>query len=199
MYQALLSIVVWITLGRCAWLLVGLVRMASVYRRARTTRWGLPELFTVLELPLFFLVTLYLHSRLAGSSDLSTTAWLTAIAGAVLALSGLLISLWSFYTTYRAGVILSIGHYVEEEHKLVTSGAYGFVRHPIYLGVFLIWLSLALAFKSPVVLLLTVLYVIPAYLVYIRSEERMMLEHFGDTYSLYVQHVPMIVPRLRWH
>ena len=171
--------------------------MASVHRRARTTRWGLPELLTVAELPLFFLVVFYLHSRFAVSSDPGALAWLTAIAGALLALSGFGISLWSFYTTYRAGIIIGSGHYVESQHKLVTDGAYGLVRHPIYLGVFLIWLSLGIAFECLVVILLTAVYVIPAYLLYMRSEEKMMLSEFGDEYRQYRDRVGMVLPQLR--
>ena len=148
------------------------------------------------ELPLFFVVSFSLHSRLSGSPDLTTTGLATAITGGVLALGGLSISLWSFYTTYRAGLILSTGHYVEEDHNLVTSGAYGFVRHPIYLGVFLVWLSLGIAFESPGVLLLTMLYVVPAMLAYIRSEERMMLSEFGEEYRRYRDRVGMVVPHL---
>jgi len=171
--------------------------MTRVHRRARTTRWGIPELLTLAELPLFFLVVFCLYSRLAVSSDPRAMAWLVAIAGALLALSGLWISLWSFYTTYRAGIIIGTGHYVEDQHKLVTYGAFGLVRHPIYLGVFLIWLSLAIAFKSLVVLLLTALYVIPAYFLYMRSEENMMVSEFGDEYRRYRDRVRMVLPQLR--
>jgi len=39
--------------------------------------------------------------------------------------------------------------------------------------------------------------VIPIYLLYIRSEEEMMLETFGDAYRGYRNAVPMLVPRPR--
>ncbi len=38
---------------------------------------------------------------------------------------------------------------------------------------------------------------IPIYLLYIRSEEDMMLETFGDAYREYRHVVPMLVPRPR--
>jgi protein-S-isoprenylcysteine O-methyltransferase Ste14 len=85
---------------------------------------------------------------------------------------------------------------VVEGHRLVTGGAYGFVRHPIYLAVALVWLGLAVAFASPAALLLTVLYVIPSYVFYMRSEEEMMLGAFGETYRAYQRAVPFLVPRL---
>jgi protein-S-isoprenylcysteine O-methyltransferase Ste14 len=39
--------------------------------------------------------------------------------------------------------------------------------------------------------------VVPAYLLYIRSEEAMMIESFGDEYRRYRDTVPMLVPRRR--
>jgi len=54
------------------------------------------------------------------------------------------------------------------------------VRHPIYLGALLIWSGLSLCFLSYVVAAITALYVIAAYVLYIRSEERIMLDTFGE-------------------
>jgi protein-S-isoprenylcysteine O-methyltransferase Ste14 len=39
--------------------------------------------------------------------------------------------------------------------------------------------------------------VIPVYLLYMRSEEAMMLESFGAEYSRYRREVPMLLPRPR--
>ncbi len=196
MYQTLLSAVVWLALVRCGWLLIGLIRLIPVHRRAKTRKWGPTEFFTTAELPLFFALTLYFFSRAPASSSPSLLTWLAAIVGVLLALTGVVISLWSVYTTYRAGIILDAGHYIKKEHRLITTGAYGFVRNPMYLGVFLIWLGIATGFKSLTVLLITVFYVIPVYLVYIRSKEPMLLREFGDEYESYRDRVGMILPRL---
>lgn len=64
------------------------------------------------------------------------------------------------------------------------------------LGVVLLWLRLALAFASWKVLPTTVLYVVPSYLVYMRSEEMMMTGAFGEAYRAYQGAVPFLVPRL---
>jgi protein-S-isoprenylcysteine O-methyltransferase Ste14 len=86
---------------------------------------------------------------------------------------------------------------VLKEQSVVETGPYGWVRHPIYLGVFLIWLALALAFRSVATLLLTVVYVIPAYLVYIRSEEEMMAGAYGAAYADYCRRVGRLFPHVR--
>jgi len=60
----------------------------------------------------------------------------------------------------------------------------------------LIWLGLGVAFLNPLVIATAILYVIPNYVLYLRAEERMMLESFGDEYRDYRRKVPMLIPRL---
>jgi len=78
----------------------------------------------------------------------------------------------------------------------VTAGPYRHLRHPLYSGALLIWASLSVAFISWLVLAITVVYVLPAYLIYMRSEERMLLAHFGEPYASYRNRVGMLLPRL---
>lgn len=49
---------------------------------------------------------------------------------------------------------------------------------------------------SRLVLLVTLPYVLPAYVVYMRSEEQMLLAHFGEPYARYRERVGMLFPRL---
>jgi protein-S-isoprenylcysteine O-methyltransferase Ste14 len=86
---------------------------------------------------------------------------------------------------------------LQEGQQLVTGGAYGLVRHPAYLGAMLVWLGLAVALLSPIVLTVTVVYVAPMYLLYITSEEKMMRDEFGAAYARYCRDVPMLLPYSR--
>ena len=97
----------------------------------------------------------------------------------------------------RAFPSVSTGHYVLREQRVVSEGPYRLVRHPLYLAAFVVWLAVAVAFASPVALALAVLYVIPAYLIYIRSEEEMLLAHLGDAYRAYRRSVGMLLPHRR--
>ena len=63
--------------------------------------------------------------------------------------------------------------------------------------VILFWLGLALAFANAPVALITLLYVLPSYWLYMRSEEAMMRDAFGDAYREYERAVPMLLPRWR--
>lgn len=115
---------------------------------------------------------------------------LAAAAGVALTAAGVLVIGWTFWSWPS----LHVGHGVLPDQALVTAGAYGFVRHPVYLGGLLLWLGLAIGFESLATAAVTLLYVIPAYGLYARSEEAMMTEQFGDTYRRYAARVPGFLP-----
>src|SRR3972149_2333564 len=83
-----------------------------------------------------------------------------------------------------------------EKDQLVTTGIYGHVRHPQYLGFLLITLGINVLWVTISTLLLwpilTVLYFRLA-----KEEEKGMLERFGEEYREYKDKVPMFIPRLR--
>jgi protein-S-isoprenylcysteine O-methyltransferase Ste14 len=54
-----------------------------------------------------------------------------------------------------------------------------------------------LAFLSPVAGVFTLIYVLPVYLLYIRSEETMMVARMGEPYRAYREGVPALLPRIR--
>ena len=115
-----------------------------------------------------------------------------AMLGATAVLLGWAFQGWAFLSWTS----LFAGHGVLADQRLLTDGAYAVVRHPAYFGVCLVWLGLAIAFASPVVLAISVVYAIPIYVLYLRAEESMMLESFGDEYREYCRRVPMLIPRL---
>lgn len=116
----------------------------------------------------------------------------TALPGVLLTTAGLLLIAW----TFRSWPSLHVGHGVLPDQKLLSTGAYGWVRHPVYVGGVLLWAALAVGFASLATAALTVLYVIPAYVLYARSEEAMMTEQFGDAYRRYAARVPRFLPRV---
>src|ERR1700683_1807773 len=68
---------------------------------------------------------------------------------------------------------------IQPGHPLVTSGVYGVIRHPSYLGLLVNSLGWDLAFRSGVGVVLTAL-LIPPLLARIRAEERLLYSQFGD-------------------
>ena len=85
---------------------------------------------------------------------------------------------------------------VRPDTVLVTHGAFGLVRHPLYLSILLLWAGGALALRSWLLALGGVL-LVPAFVARCRLEERLLVGHFGEAYLAYAAHVPMLLPRLR--
>jgi protein-S-isoprenylcysteine O-methyltransferase Ste14 len=82
---------------------------------------------------------------------------------------------------------------IQRGHTLVTSGVYGVIRHPSYLGLLINSLGWSLAFRSGVGVLLTVL-LIPPLLARINAEENLLYAEFGDQYKVYCSRTPRIIP-----
>ena len=85
---------------------------------------------------------------------------------------------------------------VRKDAVLVTTGLYGFVRHPIYSGAFIFLAALTLVAANwlvilPTLALLGVLYAS------IDEEEAMLIDKFGDEYREYMKRTPRFIPKFR--
>lgn len=179
--------------ARAGGVLVFAARSLAMRHRFEALRFGATEVIVLPEPVLLAAAAYVLLVNRGSSSSVSGAEATAALAGGLVALAGLALVLWTLLSWRQ----LFVGHGVLSDQKLVTGGAYGVVRHPVYLGALLIWSGLSLCFLSPAAAAITALYVLPAYLFYIRSEEAMMLDSFGDQYSRYRREVPMLLPRRR--
>ena len=84
----------------------------------------------------------------------------------------------------------------KEKHRLVDTGPYAFVRHPIYTGLIIALLATA-ATEATRVALLGALLVALGLWVKARAEEYFLLSELGlEAYASYRRRVPMLVPFL---
>jgi protein-S-isoprenylcysteine O-methyltransferase Ste14 len=82
---------------------------------------------------------------------------------------------------------------IQPEHRLVTSGLYGIIRHPSYLGLFVLVLGWGLAFRSGVGVVIALLMLV-VLLARIQAEERLLSESFGAEYDAYRARTWRLVP-----
>jgi protein-S-isoprenylcysteine O-methyltransferase Ste14 len=82
---------------------------------------------------------------------------------------------------------------IQKHHELETQGIYGLVRNPSYLGMLVAAIGWALAFRSLGGVLLSLLLLIPI-IPRIRSEERLLREHFGKEYDDYFARTWRLIP-----
>ena len=82
---------------------------------------------------------------------------------------------------------------IQLEHRLVSGGLYGIIRHPSYLGLFVLMLGWGLAFRSGVGVVIAVLS-LGVLLARIRAEERLLSETFGAEYDAYQARTWRLIP-----
>lgn len=115
-----------------------------------------------------------------------------AIAGAVLALTGALFAAW---TKARLGRLFSPQLGVQRGHRLLTTGPYAVVRHPMYLGLIDFLIGSALYWNDVALLGVAVLFIV-YFSAQLRIEERFFAAHFGAEWRAYRDRTPALFPRL---
>ena len=113
----------------------------------------------------------------------------STMAGTLLVAFGLGFAVWARRHLGRdwSGTIT-----LKEDHKLVQSGPYRYIRHPIYTGLLLGFAGTAIAVDEWRSLIATGLFTLGA-LIRCRVEERAMAETFSD-YIEYRRHTWALIP-----
>jgi protein-S-isoprenylcysteine O-methyltransferase Ste14 len=81
----------------------------------------------------------------------------------------------------------------ENTSQLVKSGIYGYIRHPLYLSIFLFGTGVMMKNPGPAQLILGVINLAAVY-VTARIEEKEMFAKFGDDYKAYMKDTKMFIP-----
>lgn len=92
----------------------------------------------------------------------------------------------------------SIKTIFEQEHleqKIIKSGIYSRVRHPIYLAPIIMYLGIIILSLS-IISFFIWLFIITFYYSMARYEEALLIKKFGNEYKNYMKDVPMFIPRI---
>jgi len=130
------------------------------------------------------------HWRYPLSLALIPRTNLTQGIGAAICVLGLLVAIWSRRTlagNWSSDVTFKQGH------ELIQAGPYRYVRHPIYTGLLLMCLGLALA-RGQVHYWLGLLIMGAGFWIKLTQEESLMLRHFPNEYPSYRSRVKALVP-----
>jgi len=153
-------------------------------REARSNRWVI-AVFAVIGFLNAYLPA-YTDRKELWTIDSDTIRWL----GVALFAAGGALRIWPVFVLGQrfSGLVA-----IQPGHTLVTSGVYGVIRHPSYLGLLINSLGWSLAFRSGVGVLLTML-LIPILLSRISAEEDLLRTQFGDEYRAYCSHTSRLIP-----
>ncbi len=86
---------------------------------------------------------------------------------------------------------------IEKDHIIISKGPYALVRHPSYLGAYILYLSAAVFLHAWYAALIAATLLLPfAFLRRIHFEENRLLEEFGEDYEDYRKRTYKIIPFL---
>jgi len=114
--------------------------------------------------------------------DLTNFRDAKTVLGCLLVAAGLLLRSWA------AGVL-------QKDAQLTTSGPYGIIRNPLYVGSFLLMIGFCILGDDRGNIWFVLGPFAALYLMKVSREERRLARIFGDPWQSYVRSVPRILPR----
>jgi protein-S-isoprenylcysteine O-methyltransferase Ste14 len=117
--------------------------------------------------------------------------WLTFLLGWSCALASVAI---------RRRAIAALGQFwslhveIREDHQLVQTGPFRWVRHPTYLSMILELVALGMILNAAYCVAIVWLVFVPILVWRIRLEEAALVEKFGDRYRSYQRRTPALFP-----
>jgi protein-S-isoprenylcysteine O-methyltransferase Ste14 len=114
---------------------------------------------------------------------------------------------WYFRILLFIPLIFIAGYFSQRAHKIVfqqerddliviKTDVFAMIRHPMYFGSILVYLSFVILSFSLIALILFVTIVIFYYYL-CRYEEQILIEKLGDQYRNYMKNVPMLIPFIK--
>lgn len=120
---------------------------------------------------------------------------LVSIVASVLAIGAAVGSVWLVIAAVNTlGKEWSLTARLVEGHKLATSGAYAYVRHPIYTGMLGMLIATGLAMSHWLALLVALAVFLVGTRIRVLHEEKLLREAFGPEFEDYARRVRAILP-----
>jgi len=151
------------------------------------------RIVTILAMVLSFLLLFSYYLRIGPLAwrfvpDTASVAW----TGIFLTWLGVAVAIWA---RYCLGQYWSARVTLKEGHRLIQSGPYAYVRHPIYTGMLLAMIGTALVVGEWRGILAVAL-ALAAHSHKAIREEALLAGEFGNEYAEYRQHTGFLFPRL---
>ena len=150
-------------------------------------------LLGLLFLSMFFLPLIYSATNWLDFANYSLPNW-AGWLGVILILLALLV-FWRSHADL--GLNWSPTLEIRTEHKLITTGIFGYIRHPMYASQWIWVIAQPLLIQNWLAGFLDLFVFIAFYFLRVRAEEKMMLDTFGDEYREYMNKTGAVFPKLK--
>ncbi|HLA08423.1 MAG TPA: isoprenylcysteine carboxylmethyltransferase family protein [Anaerolineales bacterium] len=116
------------------------------------------------------------------------------VIGLTIYLAGLFLTLWARWALGRMyGVSTGSSAPLQAGHQLIQRGPYAIIRHPMYLGYWLVMLGVLLTYRTWTSLALLAM-TVPSFRRRAGREESALAASFGKEWQAYATRVPMFIP-----
>lgn len=146
---------------------------------------------SLIALYVVFSISMTAGYMLADFKTGSVSYYLTVSCGLILYLLGMIIR-WTAILQLKKAFTVDVA--INQQHELKTDGIYSIIRHPAYLGLWLIFIGLSVSLYS---ILSFIAITIPVFLVIlyrIKVEEKLLTEEFGVEYQNYARNTRRLIP-----
>jgi protein-S-isoprenylcysteine O-methyltransferase Ste14 len=149
------------------------------------------SLLGLLFLAMFFIPLVYSTTSWLNFADYSLPVW-AGWLGVVLILA----ALWIFWRAHAdLGLNWSPSLEIRNEHKLITNGIFGYIRHPMYASQWVWVIAQSLLLQNWLAGFLSVIVWTIFYSLRVPPEEKMMLDTFGEEYREYMKRTGGVIPK----
>jgi protein-S-isoprenylcysteine O-methyltransferase Ste14 len=175
----------------------GIFRSLTKENEAIDRRVGLQEklLLPAMMVSGLLFPVIYLLTPLFSFANYELSNWLHACG-----LAAMVAGLWFFWRSHvDLGLNWSVTLETRKGHEIVKHGLYRYIRHPMYLAIWLFSFGQALLLDNWLAGWSVVFAFALMYCMRTPQEEEMMLDRFGDAYKDYMAETGRLFPRIRRH
>jgi protein-S-isoprenylcysteine O-methyltransferase Ste14 len=179
----------------CLWILLSAILFNFYFSRTKATKKIKKSVVETGSMLLFFvLMVLIVYNKIGVLSVDHGWRILLASCGTVQIIAGTAINIYG-----RLSLKQNWGNQIRiyENHSLVRTGAYRYIRHPLYTSTILMIYGFSFLFINPLVFFLNTMVFIPSMVYRARQEEVILIQFFKEEYENYQSKTGMLFPKIR--
>lgn len=178
----------------CLWLLLSAIALNFFLAKKQPVQKEKKSIVETGSMFLFFVVMVLLVYKKIGILSLNESAHtILMIIGTLFIVIGTVINIVGRFT-----LKMNWGNQIRiyEDHTLVQTGMYRYIRHPLYISTIAMLYGFSLLYANYVVFLCNTLIFIPFMIYRAKQEDSMLSQAFGETYSKYKLGTGLFLPKL---
>ncbi len=138
-------------------------------------------------------INIAVKSGNSGIGSFSRGYPLTSYIGLLCILSGIAVR-WTAILTLGKQFTTTLT--IVENHKIIDNGIYKYIRHPSYTGALMSFFGLSITYSNWITFIIIFFPILFGYIYRIKIEEKLLMNHFGEEYSIYARKTHRLIPKI---